>query len=239
MWNFVSNDKQPHSARRGGGHPAPTITGGHDSNNRVWFWTEEEEDDMLAVKAMGAGMVERYGDRPSRRASEPSFTIRGSAGGMEPGGFRWQPESDDDMTWGLRDRPAPTVTGGGGKASGIEIFDQQSRHKMLAKIQEGTMNGNDRPVNPNTPLDPIRVTVEEAAILQSYEQEFLWSAPMLDGEGQPIVNKAGVQKTVPKTKQYLIVGNAVPPLIAQVTLDAIWSMDAPLVVSAADLELAA
>lgn len=148
MWSLVSNNKQANSARRGGGYPAPTITGGHDSGNRVWEWC-------------------------------------------------------DDVTWGYRNRPAPTVTGGGGKASGIELFDQQTRKKMLQKIEDGEMNGNGRVVNPNTPLDPIRVTPEEAAALQTYPTDFKFAGA--------------------KGKRFLQIGNAVPPLLAQVVLVALWA----------------
>lgn len=42
---------------------------------------------VLARKNMGRGMVERHGERPGRGAGQPAFTIRGSAGGTEPGGF--------------------------------------------------------------------------------------------------------------------------------------------------------
>lgn len=45
---------------------------------------------VQAEKRMGAGMVERYGERPGRPVDQPAFTIRASAGGMEPGGFRWR-----------------------------------------------------------------------------------------------------------------------------------------------------
>lgn len=107
------------------------------------------------------------------------------------------------MTWGYRDRPAPTVTGGGGKASGIELFDQQTRRKMLQAIEDGKMAGNGRIVNPKTPLDPIRVTPEEAATLQSYPADFQWQGA--------------------KTKRYLQIGNAVPPLLAQRVLEALWA----------------
>ena len=93
-WTFVSNNKQPHSARRPADAPAPTITGGHDSSNRVW-------------------------------------------------------ESDDQAQ------------------------------------------------------EPIRITVTEASALQSYPDGFHWEGP--------------------KTKQYLQVGNAVPPLLAQVVLTALWA----------------
>lgn len=42
---------------------------------------------LQAVKMMGSGMTKRYGTRPGRSIDHPAFTIRASAGGMEPGGF--------------------------------------------------------------------------------------------------------------------------------------------------------
>lgn len=153
MWSLVSNNKQAHSAKRGGHHPAPTITGGHDSGNRVWQWSEEDE--VQAVKNMGIGMLERHGERPGRDISQPAFTVRASAGGVEPGGFRWK---EQDMS------------------------------------------------------DAIRVTPEEAATLQSYP--------------------AGFEFKGAKGKRYMQIGNAVPPLLARVVLEALWG-------SADELELAA
>lgn len=178
--------------------------------------------------------------------------------------------------WGYTNRPAPTVTGGGGKASGIELFDQQSRKKMLREIEEGKelseremicgnctfgdhdvdtceaaspsgivpmrekhwrdneaeallgiaelntrdkarvlATGNDRVVNPKTPLDPIRVTVQEAAVLQSIPPEFIWDAEYIDAKGRT--------KKVANTKKYLIIGNAEPPLLAERVLEALWA----------------
>lgn len=47
---FVSNNRFAHSARRDSTHPAPTITGGHDSGNRVWV-TEEGETRITTQEA--------------------------------------------------------------------------------------------------------------------------------------------------------------------------------------------
>lgn len=47
-------------------------------------WEGLEERPVEAVKKMGKGMVERHGERPGRKVTEPAFTIRASAGGMEP-----------------------------------------------------------------------------------------------------------------------------------------------------------
>lgn len=95
-----------------------------------------------AVKSMGAGMVERYGERPGRAADQPAFTIRASAGGTEPGGFRFH--------------------------------DENGTRKM---------------------------TPEEAAAFQTYEKPFTWRGN--------------------KGKQFLQIGNAVPPVLAEAVLAAL------------------
>lgn len=101
--------------------------------------------DFIAEKAMGSGMVERYGDRPGRDADQPAFTIRASAGGMEPGGFRLRRR-------GLTDRPSPTITGGGTDTGGAEPIAKLARYTTLP-----TWEGDTR-----------RLIPAEAAILQSY-----------------------------------------------------------------------
>ena len=120
-----------------------------------------------------------------------------------------------------------------------------------------------------TTEDPIRVTVEEAAILQSYppcwndrpattvagdsriagpgRSEFVKGG--LSRQNRPgtvavSVAEAGTLQSYPpfaegfqwkgaKTKQYMQIGNAVPPLQAQVVLEALWAIPAD------SLELAA
>ena len=100
--------------------------------------------DFIAEKRMGSGMVERYGDRPGRDAELPAFTIRGSAGGMEPGSFR--------LRRGLGDRPSPTITGGGTETGGAEPIAKLARY-----TESESWVGDTR-----------RLSVEEAARLQSY-----------------------------------------------------------------------
>lgn len=98
-----------------------------------------------AVKNMGRGMVERYGDRPGRPGTEPAFTVRASAGGTEPGGF-------------------------------------------VLEDADGTRR---------------KLTAEQAAAVQSYPTDppFIWCGT--------------------KTKQFLQIGNAVPPLLAKAVLSAL------------------
>jgi DNA (cytosine-5)-methyltransferase 1 len=102
---------------------------------------------MRIVKAMGPGMIERYGDRPGRTRDQPAFTIRASAGGREPGGFRFQTDEPPAL---------------------------------------------------------IKMTIEEAGALQSYPPDFVWHGS--------------------KTSQFLQVGNAVPPPLAEAVLQALWAL---------------
>lgn len=244
---FIRLQAHKNASVRGGGHPSPTIAFGHDAASARWF-----------------------------------------------------PSMESVLMWGYTTRPAPRVTSGGGKASGIEIFDQQSRKRMIEQIKEGTkmsekvmicgncefgnhdvdtceaasasgivpmrekhwrnnealalegiaemnaadlasvaMTGNNRPINPKTPLDPIRVTVGEVAMLQSVPRDFIW-----DAEYEHTNPKTGkkTMKPVANTKKYLIIGNAEPPLLAQRVLEALWAVPADNVIAfpvAADLKAAA
>jgi len=110
----------------------------------------------------------------------------------------------DALGWGWTNRPAPTVLGANVHgASGVELFDRGSRAKMLDGIIAGTFIGNGRVVNPNTPLDPLRLLPKESAKLQSYPDDFTMIGT--------------------KSKQFLLSGNAVPPLMAKATLEAVWA----------------
>lgn len=164
-----------------------------------------------AKKVMGKGMVERHGERPGRDALEPAFTVRASAGGMEPGGFvlvgNQRPSGGDggyqersvhrpaqtitsgSRSWtferrGLSDRPSPTITGGGTETGGAEPIAKLARYTSLPTWEGGTH----------------RLLPEEAAVLQSFPGDFDWAGT--------------------KTQKFLQIGNAVPPLLGQHVLAA-------------------
>ena len=140
---LVANDRLANSARRHESAPAPTITGGHDRDNRVW-----------------------QADRPTWPFEKPSSTVVGS----------FSPE---------------IIAGPGG--SGTRPTDL-SKHRQ------------DRP-------DSVKVAASEAAVLQSYPADFIWDAPVPNGRGG--------SKPMPKTKKFLMIGNAVPPLLAEAILRAV------------------
>lgn len=109
------------------------------------------ESGFTAEKVMGKGMVERHGTRPGRSADQPAFTIRASAGGMEPGGFV--------LRRGLNNRPSPTITGGGTEAGGAEPIAKFHARYTHLPAWEG-------------PTD--RLTPAECATLQSYPPDHKW-----------------------------------------------------------------
>ena len=176
-------------ARRGGPVALPTPTHSRyysrtpdklDPGVRKWVSMAEAlgEAGFTAEKVMGSGMVKRYGTRPGRSSDQPAFTIRASAGGMEPGGFV--------LRRGLNNRPSPTITGGGTEAGGAEPIAKFHERYTHLPAWEGSTD---------------RLTPAECATLQSYPPDLNWAGG--------------------KTKQFLQIGNAVPPLLAEHVLAAL------------------
>lgn len=88
-WGMTRRPSVTAPATSGAGGPRP-LDGG--SGARRTIQAEIDAGRRIpreAVKSMGRGMVERHGDRPGRPIDAPAFTIRATAGGTEPGGFRW------------------------------------------------------------------------------------------------------------------------------------------------------
>lgn len=103
---------------------------------------------FTAHKNMGRGMVERYGDRPGRSSEEPTFTIRASAGGTEPGGFVLRPEIE---AWKWKHAPATTVAGD------PRITAREHHH-----------HGEQSKTS-------LKLTVDEAALFQTFPAGFDWA----------------------------------------------------------------
>ena len=127
------------------------------------------------------------------------------------------------LSFGLSERPSPTVTGGGVETGGAEPIAKLNRyterpdwtHRRPATTVVGSFRPDviaapgyrtaGGPSRQNAP-DSVRVSVEEAAALQSFptqsfEQPFIFCGA--------------------KSKQYLQVGNAVPPKLAEAVLSAL------------------
>lgn len=134
----------------------------------------------------------------------------------------------DALGWGSTSRPSPTVTGGGTSRGGAEPFGSSAREALYRDrlrgnwIQRGNYSAGagsrsertlDQPSltitskvfrwsdRPGDITDGIRPTIQEAAILQSYPEDFEFAG----GKGE----------------QYQQIGNAVPPLMAGAILSSL------------------
>lgn len=223
--------------------PTPTHSRYYSHNaakldERVQKWVSMSDafgwGGFSAEKVMGGGMVERYGSRPGRSAEEPAFTIRASAGGMEPGGFVLRSNygtGGDAKKRGIRpvDAPAPTVTSkadrmqwiprvmaGSGTACTTTDPRPVARPAQTitggANAEWGERETRARGAKDRDPA-AVRLTPEQAAVLQSYPTDFPFAGT--------------------KTKRFLQIGNAVPPLLARAILEPFLSTGAD------DFELAA
>lgn len=184
--------------------PAPTITAGQRSAR----WLDRE------------GMRGPWGmtDRPYPTVA--SGTERG--GGTDPlavGGSGARKIITDARARGawVDERPATTVAGDprimppGHRVNADDIArlgHDEARERYAAR------SGGD-PLNVGAPTAE-RVTVAEAAALQSYPDGFVWDVEVPDP-------KTGKLKPITKTKTFLQIGNAVPPLLAYRILEGFLS----------------
>lgn len=232
-----------------------------------------------AKKVMGAGMVERYGDRPGRSGDEPAFTIRASAGGREPGGFVF--ESAEGVARKMRPEEAAALQTFPSVDAPERVFTGQN-----SRIAGGETAAYSKGINAPSPTvtsqarswrldDGQALSAEQAATLQTFPGGWGFTdrpavtvgnavgrgliggsgakdavvRAIADGTFIPSrgdgsnyaeatrisVAEAGVLQTFPvpfpfqgsKGKQFLQIGNAVPPLLAYAILSALIAPSAP------------
>lgn len=176
--------------------PSVTVTGGGTETGGAEplghlsreVAAEDWVDRATIERHRGAGMLERHDERKGRPVTEPALTVTGNASGTTPGGFR--------VKW--QDRmPARTVTANGLiPGPGMSAHDAERAAPRSSRGEAGTT--------------AQRVTIEEASRLQSYPEGFVWGALVPD--------KKGALKPMTKSAQFLQVGNAVPPLLAEAIL---------------------
>ncbi|WP_329490213.1 DNA cytosine methyltransferase [Kitasatospora sp. NBC_01246] len=132
---------------------------------------------------------------------EPTHTEHGEEGNLfGESRARWVSMAEG-VGWGATDRPAPTVTAGGGKTGGAEPFPTQARRALDVSRERGAWK------NRIAASDGARITVREAGVLQSFPADYPWR---------------GTQ-----TKQYEQAGNAVPPLLAAHVAAAAFGLPQP------------
>lgn len=213
--------------------PAHTLTG---RQTAAWL-----PSDAVQVRlGQGGGRTERHGPRGGRPVADPAYTVLGGEGGNSQPGFGVKYEGLRGP-WGMTDRPYPTVASGvkegggngpdpmaiGGSAARKIIHDERDRGAWVDDRPATTRLGDARIFAPGhktnaadtaagrkypgRPEGAERVTVAEAAALQSYPVDFVWDAILPDG------------KPVTKTKKFLQIGNAVPPLLAEAILREVLS----------------
>lgn len=169
--------------------PAPTITAAHDTGERVWF--------------AGAGQTaqDTAGQIP-RDEAEPAHTVTGKGtaawigarfGNQEHSAVRAVDEPAATIRYGERmnandwtfERPATTVVG----SFNPDVIAAPGYRTSVADGSRQNAPGS------------VRVSVEEAGVLQSFPRDYPWQGS--------------------RTKQYQQVGNAIPPLLAEAVLSAV------------------
>lgn len=213
---IVTNQRSNGSAdyyERDTDRPAPALT----TNVRLWSFRQARDS--------GPGA-----EREPRDADEPSYTIRANGSGKHPAGVKWvEPKkAATEGRWDLRederppvyvassqanaarrsiDEPAPTVVFGH-SSNDVRWVGVRPSTTVAADLRIAKPGHRDREGGERQHADSIRVTVQEAAILQSFPADYPWQGS--------------------KTKQYEQVGNAIPPLLAAHVLASVLRVDLPL-----------
>lgn len=154
------------------------------------------------------------GRREPRPVDAPSYTIRAQGSGSHPSGTEWVMRSNYGTSGDPEDRgerllgePAATVTGKAGRNKWIRTGNnsrvgsgQTIDYQRSTDAPSPTLTGNvNRWQAGGDSEDTVRVTVQEAAVLQSFPADYPWQGT--------------------KSQQYEQVGNAIPPLLAAAILE--------------------
>jgi DNA (cytosine-5)-methyltransferase 1 len=200
---YTGNNKLAHQAVRTLDQPAPTVTAGHDSGNRGFIdpdgqFFKADVEQVAALQSYPTMLRSNYGTggdasaRGERKADQPAPTLTSKADRN-----KWDGELNmtADEAAALQSYPASSRGLTDRPSPTILAAGGAGGPEPLAKFHARYTS------DPAWTGPTHRLTRDEAAHLQSYEPPFIWCGT--------------------KTKQFLQIGNAVPPLLAEHILAAL------------------
>lgn len=207
---WTGNNKLANQSVRPLTSPAATITAGHDSGNRGFIapdgeFTVATVDEVSALQSYPGYLRSNYGSggdpaaRGIRTADQPAPTMTGKADRN-----KWDGERNVtvDEAAALQSYPvAATKPQTAGRTA-----NYGTRPDRPVDVPAFTVVGHDGHPRGgfqwrNADETTARLTTEELSTLQTYDPPFVWCGT--------------------KTKQFLQIGNAVPPLLAKAVLSAL------------------
>jgi DNA (cytosine-5)-methyltransferase 1 len=198
---LASLDRQPC-------RPEPTHARGGDvdlfGERQPWISMADAlgwEGEIAYRRTRGPGMTERYGERRDHDVDEPAPTLTGKARSDE-WIIRTNQVSDSSLSEGYysreASRPSPTLTG--------VVRSWRWERDPATTIVAGHNRSSSELPN-GSGADSVRVSVEEAAILQTFPPDYPWQGS--------------------RTSQFQQVGNAIPPRLALHTVAEVLGLAVP------------
>lgn len=199
-WTHFRSTNQPNAAVRSIDEPAPTIASGHSTGDRKW----------IALPSLTAGTGEK---EATRAADQPAPTLRFGARlnsvewSSEPPPSAYNSRDQKDGRTGETNRqrgvdePAPTIAGESRNDSWVHDRPATTvvcDPRVFPPGGHMANDGRDNSQMVGRSEDAVRVTVEEAAMLQSFPGDYPWQGT--------------------RTKKFEQIGNAIPPLLALAVL---------------------